>query len=91
MLLCAPAMPSLEFNFGAWPSQVLKKLLSGNMRLFQNAAQGANGQLRVQRHNATNLPLGRLPFEDHVAASLPDLDKAESLKGADRLLPRYPA
>jgi hypothetical protein len=59
--------------------QILHELVGRDPDLFQNAAQRADGQFAVQRHNAAHLAFESLFLEHNVAAALSNLDEAQAL------------
>ena len=64
----------------------LPELLRRNASLFQNTAQGANGQFTVQWHNAAaDSTVGRLSLQHDMTASPPDPHKAEARQCAKGL------
>jgi hypothetical protein len=57
------------------------------MGLFQDAAQGANGQFTVQRHRASDFASDRLAFQYHMTATVSGNRESHPFQRADRLYP----
>ena len=80
-------MAKRDCTSGGARSDRLEELLGHHPCLFEDAVQGPNGELPVERNGAPDGAYSGLLAEDHMASALSDGLETQTLEGTDGLAP----